>query len=72
MPNVRLKKQVLLQYMKEQGINRLQLSEKLKVDKSTVTRVLNGERAPGSKFIGGLLLSTNKGFDYFFTISKEE
>lgn len=62
----------LLKYLKERNLSESQFAEKIGVAHSTVNRILNGRRNPGSKFIAGVLKNfTDVSFEMVFNYNNE-
>ncbi|WP_037563496.1 helix-turn-helix domain-containing protein [Sporolactobacillus terrae] len=55
--NIAVKSQFLRDYLEIKKISDSQLAELIGVANSTVNRILNGKRNPGSKFISGILMA---------------
>lgn len=63
---------VLRKYLKDNKLSEVQFAEMIGVAHSTVNRVLNGKRNPGSKFIAGVLKNFNDlNFEQIFSYNKE-
>lgn len=48
-----------------------QFAASIKMDPSTVSRVLNGKAEPGPRFIAALLTSYPHNFEYFFSVEDD-
>ncbi|MGG4039938.1 helix-turn-helix domain-containing protein [Heyndrickxia ginsengihumi] len=53
--NILVKAEVLKKYMHEKNLSEKEFADAIGVAHSTVNRILNGKRNPGSKFIAGVL-----------------
>lgn len=61
------------QLRRDQGLDTLQgLAQALKIDKSTASRVLSGESAPGPKFISSVLLAFPVKFEDVFAVVDDD
>ncbi|WP_366160633.1 helix-turn-helix transcriptional regulator [Bacillus infantis] len=54
-----IKTEFLQGYLKEKGLSESVFAERIGVAHSTVNRIINGKRNPGSKFIAGVLNNFN-------------
>lgn len=67
-----VKTDVLKQYMDKNNLSEKEFAEIIGVSHSTVNRVLNGKRNPGSKFIAGVLTNfSDLTFDTVFSYRNE-
>ena len=55
--DIHIKKDFLCDYLKQNNLTESEFAKLIGVSHSTVNRVLNGKRNPGSKFIAGVLMS---------------
>ncbi|OCA87329.1 helix-turn-helix transcriptional regulator [Pseudobacillus wudalianchiensis] len=63
---------VLRKYLKDNRLSEVQFAEMIGVAHSTVNRVLNGKRNPGSKFIAGVLKNfSDLNFEQIFSYNNE-
>ncbi|BBN97455.1 helix-turn-helix domain-containing protein [Sporolactobacillus terrae] len=53
--SIAVKSTFLREYLEKKNISDSQLADLIGVANSTVNRILNGKRNPGSKFISGIL-----------------
>lgn len=61
----------LLRYLKENELSESQFAERIGVAHSTVNRILNGKRNPGSKFIAGVLKNfSDLNFEQVFSYNR--
>lgn len=62
----------LRKYLKDNDLSESQFAEIIGVAHSTVNRILNGKRNPGSKFIAGVLKNFNDlSFEQVFSCENE-
>ncbi|MGG4470057.1 helix-turn-helix transcriptional regulator [Paenibacillus alvei] len=66
--DIYVKADFLREYLKKNELSESQFAEIIGVSHSTVNRIFNGKRNPGSKFIAGVLKNFNNlSFDQVFT-----
>jgi transcriptional regulator with XRE-family HTH domain len=67
-----VKTDYLKKYLSDNKLSESQFAETIGVARSTVNRILNGKRNPGSKFVAGVLKSYDDlTFDSVFSYNKQ-
>jgi transcriptional regulator with XRE-family HTH domain len=62
----------LIKYLSANELSESQFAEKIGVAHSTVNRILNGKRNPGSKFIAGVLKNfSDLSFEQVFSYNRQ-
>jgi transcriptional regulator with XRE-family HTH domain len=70
--DILVRTEFLLNYLKDKNLSESKFAEIIGVAHSTVNRILNGKRNPGSKFIAGVLKNFNDlNFDLVFSFECE-
>ncbi len=70
--DILVKTEFLRSYLKEKQLTESQFAETIGVAHSTVNRILNGKRNPGSKFIAGVLKNfSDLNFDLVFSYDRK-